>query len=406
MPDRQTGMLRFFQILKILATRYEISFCATNSDYQRAVYGASAVDSYKEALIGLGVEVSAENQDQFRTVLKTQQFEVLFFEHFDMLLAHVDPSYFRLWQSRARIIVDTVDVEFSRLESRAMVTRRREDYESSQQRKAKELMAYNLADLVIATSPSDKEILRQTGLRTRVEVIPLINPIPALTAPAHDFPPNLIFVGNFGLDANVDGVLYFVQEVLPSIKVKIPNVTLSVVGNSPPTEIRELANGYIEVLGYVPDLAPVYAKSSISIVPIRWGGGLKGKVVEGMAFGLPVVATKKGIEGFGLSPGVNVMLGDTPEAFADGVIKLFNENDLYQKIRCNGWHFVNERFSQTAVEESVCRLFESLNQQKVKQLSWVVKTRLRTSIFLDRHLWWRINSISKRLSGNDARFRS
>jgi glycosyltransferase involved in cell wall biosynthesis len=127
-----------------------------------------------------------------------------------------------------------------------------------------------------------------------------------------------------------------------------------------------------------------------------WGGGLKGKIAESMAHGLPVVTTSVGIEGFGLSHAENVLVGDTPATFAEAVIRLHASNALYQSIRSNAWNYVNDHYSEKSAEDKVLRFFDRLADTSVKTMPLTealpmraVVFRQEAKVFMERHVLWR-----------------
>ncbi len=134
-----------------------------------------------------------------------------------------------------------------------------------------------------------------------------------------------MFVGGFNHPPNLDGVLYFCRDIWPVILSSVPTAELTIIGNAPTDEVVALAHDGVTVAGFVPDTRPYLAASGIAIVPVRFGGGLKGKVGEAMGFGLPVVGTSVGVEGYDLEPGVHAVVADTPEAFAAEVVALIND---------------------------------------------------------------------------------
>jgi hypothetical protein len=130
MPDRQTGAHRFWQILSALTDRHQLVFCAVAVDYQERVYGKIEVERYRRNLRNIGIETCGRGE--LRGLFRNKKFGVVFFEHYRTL----DPEYVKLddlrfWQPRARVIVDTVDVEFQRLLSRAEITHKTEDREEA-----------------------------------------------------------------------------------------------------------------------------------------------------------------------------------------------------------------------------------------------------------------------------------
>jgi sugar transferase (PEP-CTERM/EpsH1 system associated) len=148
-------------------------------------------------------------------------------------------------------------------------------------------------------------------------------------------PYRIICTGNMTYYPNADGVIYFADKILPLIKAQIPETILYVVGQNPPARISRLSGENIRVTGFVPDIKEYYLKSSVAIAPIRFGAGTLNKVIEPMALGIPVVTTPIGVEGLPVEDGVNVLVADTPQKFADAVTRLMNDPDLRRTISEN-----------------------------------------------------------------------
>ena len=120
-------------------------------------------------------------------------------------------------------------------------------------------------------------------------------------------------------------------------------------GGQPASRILALANDRVIVTGYVPDTAPYLQKCRVSIAPLRYGAGMKGKVGEALACGLPVVASSIAVEGTDLQSGRNVIVADDPVAFADAAIALYQNEELWNRISINGKEFVTKLYSPEAV---------------------------------------------------------
>src|SRR6185437_13822916 len=133
-----------------------------------------------------------------------------------------------------------------------------------------------------------------------------------------------VFVGSMDWMPNSEGILWFVREVLPVIRRRLPECSLTVVGRKPSEEILQLANDdpHITVTGTVPDVRPYLWQSSVSIVPLRIGGGTRLKIYEAMAARSPVVSTTIGAEGLTVSDGEDIRLADTSESFARICVEL------------------------------------------------------------------------------------
>jgi glycosyltransferase involved in cell wall biosynthesis len=146
-------------------------------------------------------------------------------------------------------------------------------------------------------------------------------------------PHEIVFTGSMDWMPNEDAIHWFVQDILPLVRARVPDVTLTVVGRNPPASIRALAGDpAITVTGSVPDVRPYIERAAAFIVPIRIGGGTRLKIFEAMAMERPVVSTVIGAEGLPVRDGVDALLADTPEAFADSVIRLLLDPALASRI--------------------------------------------------------------------------
>jgi glycosyltransferase involved in cell wall biosynthesis len=166
---------------------------------------------------------------------------------------------------------------------------------------------------------------------------------PEQTPPESD----LVFIGSMDWMPNVDGVQFFVREILPLIRRERPECTLTVVGRVPPPEILALArsDNRIRVTGTVLDIRPFLWGSQVSIVPLRVGGGTRLKIYESMAAGVPVVSTAVGAEGLDVTHPGNIRLADTAGSFAAECLQLLNDAPVRGRMAEAGLHLVTSRFS-------------------------------------------------------------
>jgi polysaccharide biosynthesis protein PslH len=170
-------------------------------------------------------------------------------------------------------------------------------------------------------------------------------------------PHGLVFTGSMDWLPNEDAIRYFVDEILPLIKQRIPDVTLTVVGRNPYPSLVELSksNDSIVVTGRVDDVRPFMERAAVYIVPLRIGGGTRLKIFEAMAMEKAIVSTTIGAEGLPIKNGEELILADTPESFSDSVVRLLEDQDLARrvgeraaiKVRSTfGWRRVAERFAE------------------------------------------------------------
>ena len=211
---------------------------------------------------------------------------------------------------------------------------------------------------IVAVSRTDADEMRRLFGVTRVSEIPTgVNIeyfLPPEERPAGGA--DLVFVGSMDWLPNVDGVMYFVREVLPLIRRRRPEATLAVVGRTPPAKVTQLAaeDSRIRVTGTVPDIRPWLWGSAVSIVPLRIGGGTRLKIYEAMAAKIPVVSTTVGAEGLTVNPPLDIRIADMPEDFAAQCVELLEDRESRAHLATAAWEMVNARFSW----EQVSRCFE------------------------------------------------
>ena len=164
-------------------------------------------------------------------------------------------------------------------------------------------------------------------------------------------PRNLVFTGSMDWMPNEDAILWFVEAILPRVRARVPDVTLTVVGRNPPPRVRALptAHPYVEVTGSVPDVRPYIERAELFVVPIRVGGGTRLKIFEAMAMECPVVSTPIGAEGLPVRDGVDALLAAEPDAFADAVVALLEDPARAAALGRSAATLVRERFGWDAV---------------------------------------------------------
>lgn len=160
-------------------------------------------------------------------------------------------------------------------------------------------------------------------------------------------PNSLIFTGSFRYSANYDAMIWFLREVYPCIQAQVPDLGLTITGDH---ANRPLPNAQsLNLTGFVNDVRPLIASASISLAPLRIGGGTRLKILEAMALRTPVVATSKGAEGLDAQSGKHLLVADTPQAFANAVIHILKEPELGQQLTDNAYQLVTEKYNWATV---------------------------------------------------------
>lgn len=207
---------------------------------------------------------------------------------------------------------------------------------------------------VIAVSEQDAETMRCDYGAVDVRVIPTGVDIDYFRPPEEvQRAESLVFVGSMDWDPNIDGMQWFVGEVLPRIRQWRPRCGLTIAGRRPDASIRKLSEEYphIRVTGTVDDVRPYLWEAAVSIVPLRIGGGTRLKIFESMAARIPVVSTTIGAEGLNVSNGDNIRIADTPEDFADRCLELLADPTARCRQAASAWEMVANCYSWEVVSQ-------------------------------------------------------
>ena len=145
-----------------------------------------------------------------------------------------------------------------------------------------------------------------------------------------------LFIGSFQHTPNVDAVLFFLREIYPLVSHRLGEAKFYIIGDKAPPEIVALATETIVVAGLQRDVRPFFESVRLSVAPLRYGAGVKGKINQSMGFGVPVVATSVAVEGTKLRDREEILVADEPEDFARALIELYESEDLWNRLSKNG----------------------------------------------------------------------
>lgn len=213
-------------------------------------------------------------------------------------------------------------------------------------------------DVTTVVSDKDRDELLAINSDLRVEVIPNgveLNRFMMLNRGRK--PTQLLFVGNYEYAPNLDAALWLAQEIFPQVRQQIPDAKLWLVGNAPSAELQACANDHIEVTGRVDDVRPYYNEAAVFVCPLRFGAGIKNKVLEALASGCPVVATPLSVDGIGVAEGSSVLLGETADRLAAQTVRLLQDVGLQDQLRQNGRQVIEQHYSWRTVAERYLALY-------------------------------------------------
>jgi polysaccharide biosynthesis protein PslH len=221
-------------------------------------------------------------------------------------------------------------------------------------------------DAVIAVSEIDQARLAEVGAGARIQIIPICTDTDAVHAIRRSRETyRLTYIGSLLWPPNVDGICWFIREVWSRVLAAAPAARLDIVGKRPPSIIRAFQSASINVHGYVKDLEPILAESAVCIVPLRAGGGMRVRILEAWARGLPVVSTTIGAEGIEVRDGENILLADSPADFASALIGLLNDQPRAERIGAAGRRWVRSRYNWRAVYQRFSAVHEAVAAQRV-----------------------------------------
>jgi GT2 family glycosyltransferase len=357
-PDQDSGSVRIFEILQSLVNlKQHVTFLPQN--------GLKMV-GYCAKLQEIGVEVLWGDEREMVRVVSGRADSIdlvwisrpgparYFFDNLKELLPDVP------------IIYDTVDLHFQRVRRQAQLSTSEVSYIDSLKLEIDELEIISRSAAAVVVSDVEKKLLNErsgTLVRTISNVHKLVPTTTSLTSRS-----DLLFVGGFAHQPNEDAVAWFIEEILPIVIKSLPNCRLKIVGSKAPQWLMELQHPNVEVLGWVESLDEIYLKSRLSIAPLRYGAGVKGKVGESLSMSTPMVLTDIAAEGLYLEDAKHALIANNPEDFANAIIQLMTDDSLWTSISVLGKAHIEEKFGVSALRNSLLGL---LNIVKPLDSRWL-----------------------------------
>ncbi len=346
-PDRDAGsrsLICFIQVM--LSMGLNVKFWPQNLWYDEA---------YVKPLQQLGVEVfyGPEYLDGFDDWLKQldQPLDYAFLNRPHVSAAFIGPL--RQHAPNAKLLYYGHDLHFARLEKEYEVLGDARLKRDALLQRAREMKIWASVDVVYYPSDDEASIVRQLAPAVTVRTLPpyFFSPRNTNLAPLGTRNRNLIvFVAGFGHPPNIDAAKWLVSDILPLVVRQQPDAHLMLIGSSPTDEVKALAGPNVTVTGYVSDtrLAELYDAARVAVVPLRFGAGVKNKVVEAMNFGVPLVTTPIGLQGLHGIDGL-VPSSDDPDQLAANIVDLMRDDERWQAQSEAGRDYIIAHFSRDAL---------------------------------------------------------
>jgi sugar transferase (PEP-CTERM/EpsH1 system associated) len=218
-----------------------------------------------------------------------------------------------------------------------------------------------LADVMLLASTADAAKLARMAPGARIAVLPngvdvdYFRPLPD---PGRHI---LLFWGHLRYPPNADGIVWFCQDIFPNVREAVPDAELLVAGKEPPPEVAALGRvPGVKVMGYVPDLRPYLAQASVVVVPLRFGTGIRNKILEAFAAGRAVVSTSLGWEGLDVAPGRHLEVADEPSAFCAALVNLLRDPTRRAWLTSNARELVEKMYRWDAIGDGLRKLIGGL----------------------------------------------
>jgi O-antigen biosynthesis protein len=353
-PDQDSGSLDACHVLKVFVEfGYKVTFVPEDLGFR---------EKYTGDLQQLGVEcLYAPHITSIKAYLREHghEFDIVTLSRARTAWAHI--RNVKHFCARAKTVFNSVDLHFLREERQARITESHEMLLQAKMTKKIELELMHLADMTIVISEAETQLLHEEDPTLRLVTIPYMREIPGVRGTFRERK-DIVFIGGFQHVPNVDSIEYFVEDIWPLISSTLPDVRLLVIGSRMPESVKALErHPRVEAIGYVEDLAKYFDRCKLSIAPLRFGAGIKGKIGTSAGFGVPTVATSLAVEGMGLVDGDHVLVADTPEAFAQKVISLYTDEQLWNRLSQGALDFVNKKYSVEAGRKRLKDLLRRLS---------------------------------------------
>lgn len=346
-----SGSLRITEITTALAIAgHQVAFWAHSENDRR----------YRVKLEEQGVACFAGDPDPTDgSLAELQRFvfhanpEIAIFVHHDIFSNSI--STIRSQFPNCHCILDTVDLHYVRERRASGLSGALSDREKADTCFREEWSALNKADSVWVVSEVEKEQLRTDGLEKGKDIFVIGNVHTAMLSTRPIARRNgIVFLGGYKHSPNVDAVDFFMEQVFPLLQAERPEIEFTIAGSYPPTSFEEYDSiPGVHVTGFVEDIRELLESHLVSVAPLRYGAGVKGKIGEYFCTGTPCVTTSIGAEGMGLVDGEDVLIIDSPVEFAAAILRLYKDEELWRHLSENGKHYVDRVLSPEAVKPAL-----------------------------------------------------
>ena len=261
---------------------------------------------------------------------------------------------------KAKTLFITVDLHFLRLERTAAQEKSKSIAMYAKKTKEQELDIMKRMDISTVISTYEYDLLLKAIPKNRLRLLPYTRKIDKKNK-AFVHRKNIVFVGGFQHQPNVDAVKFFISEIMPHVRKLIPDLKFYIVGSHMTNEIKALGGRDIIIQGFVQDLPSFLSEFKLSVVPLRVGAGIKGKIGTSLSLGLPVISTSIGAEGMGLKNKENIIIEDKAHVFAEKLARTYKDKKLWDNLSKNGLAYAEKNWGSSKGYEILSSILKDLD---------------------------------------------
>lgn len=360
-PDQDSGSLDQISFIKIFQSLgYEVHFVSI-LEFGSSPLGDNA--RYIYALQDLGVvPIRADRYSYIEEYLfiNSDRIEIVFGSRVDFGSVYLEAA--KSICCGAKLIFNTVDLHFLREQREAHLRGDEALFEKSESTKMREIKAIRSADISIVVSEAELLIIKEIDPSLSCAVVPLIREFSTELLQGFDSRSGIAFIGGFLHAPNIDAVEYFLEFIWPGIYAIRPDITFYVVGANMPEAMKDRQDPGVSFIGYIEDLEAFLSKVKLTVAPLRWGAGAKGKLVSSLGNGVPCVATPVASEGMGLTEGREVSVASL-DSFGAAVVRLYDDYDLWTQMSKNGLDRIRDMYSLEQGTKQLLLMLQSIDAQ-------------------------------------------
>jgi len=355
--DKDSGSRRLTEIIKLLiANKIGVFLLADFKEYR---FATNYVQYFKD----LGVVVYEPSVNNSGKLITKNDFlkEVLPFSNFAWLhRPEIFEKYYPIVKKNKpdlKIFFDMVDFHYLRFKRESELTANPDIMKNADKYLKLELDNCQKADKIIVISDVEKETLKDFYKEdSKIVSIGNIHQYIENKKPvSFEDRKDLLFIGGFDHKPNVDAVQYLSNEIMPLLWKSEPEISISIIGSNPPESILKLNSDKFKIIGFAKEVSPYFLNSRIFLAPLRYGAGIKGKIGQSLEFGLPLVTTSIGAEGFNFKENRNSIVGNTSQEIVDNILLLYKNKEVWEKISSDSKKVI-EPFSINTIENKILSL--------------------------------------------------